>query len=50
MRSFISAAAMFLLSAMPALARDLPLPEPDTLALLGIAAAGLLISLRKKKK
>jgi hypothetical protein len=49
MRSLIAATALFVLSATPALARDLPLPEPDTLLLVGIAAAGFLLSLRKKK-
>ena len=51
MRSLVPAVAMFFLTAMPALARDImQLPEPDTLGLLGIAAAGLLLALRKKRK
>ena len=51
MRSLVPAIAMFFLSAMPALARDImQLPEPDTLGLVGIAAAGLLLALRKKRK
>ena len=53
MSRLFAAATLFVLSASPALARDLPplaLPEPDTLLLLGIAAAGLVFSLTKKKK
>jgi hypothetical protein len=51
MQKFLAAAAMFVLTATPALARDFfDLPEPDSLLLVGIAAAGLLLSLRKKKK
>jgi hypothetical protein len=48
---FIAAAATLLLAATPAFARDIfVLPEPDTMFLIGIAAAGLLITLGKKKK
>jgi hypothetical protein len=51
MRSFIAATTVFVLSAMPALARDIfELPEPDSMFLVGVAAAGLLLALRKKKK
>jgi hypothetical protein len=51
MRSVIAATALFVLTVTPALARDFfQLPEPDSLLLIGIAAAGLLLSLKKKKK
>ncbi len=50
MRSFIAATTMFFFTAMPALARDIfQLPEPDSLLLVGIAAAGLLLARRRKK-
>jgi hypothetical protein len=51
MRSLVVAAATFVLSATPALATDtLRLPEPDTLLLIGVAAVGMLLALRKNKK
>ena len=51
MRSFLATTALLVLTASPAFALDrFDLPEPDTMFLIGVAAAGLLISLRKKKK
>jgi hypothetical protein len=47
----IAATALFVLTATPVPARDLfVLPEPDGLLLIGLAAAGLLLSLRRKNK
>lgn len=47
MRTLFSVIALFSV-ALPALARDNPLPEPGSIALLGVGAVGLLLALRKK--
>jgi hypothetical protein len=54
MRGVISSAVIFLATVLPAVARDrapdiLALPEPGSMALLGVAAVGLIIARRKKK-
>ena len=50
MRSLIAATTMFVLTAAPVFARDFfALPEPDSLLLVGIAVAGLLLARRKRK-
>jgi hypothetical protein len=48
MRTLLSIAVLMSV-ALPVLARDNPLPEPSSFALLGIGTVGLLLALRKKK-
>ena len=50
MRSLITAGILFL-TTTSLFARDFfALPEPDTMFLLGVAGAGLLLAFRKKDK
>lgn len=48
MRALLSIVALMTV-AFPAFADLNPIPEPETLALLGIGVAGLLLSRRSKK-
>jgi hypothetical protein len=48
MRSLLSALTLLVLSA-PALAQ-IPVPEPESIALLAVAAVGALVAIRRKKK
>jgi hypothetical protein len=47
MRSLLSALALFAMSA-PALANTVP--EPESIALIAVAAVGALVAFRRKKK
>jgi hypothetical protein len=50
MRSLLSAPALFALSA-PALANTVgTVPEPESIALIAVAAVGALVAFRRKKK
>lgn len=48
MRTLLSFAVL-LSTAMPAFARDNPVPEPGTLSLLALGTIGMLVALRKRK-
>ena len=50
MRSLIAAATLILTSTSVFAIDPFFLPEPDTMFLIGIAGAGLLLALRKKDK
>lgn len=48
MRALLSTLILFALSS-PVFAIGIPLPEPETLGLLAIGAAGAMLVLRRKK-